>query len=313
MPVTSRNSRSKSRKPSWLNWLKGRLLVAVLIFCSSFSLAFAQRVGRILGLLISKFPSRLKSTAQKNLALCFADASQQQLQQLLRQTFLHSGMQAVEMALAWLWPVEKCLKQIKMVYHKNIMDTVLAEGKGVICVVPHLGNWEFLNYHLMENFKGMAMYKPAKIKALDQLILAGREKSGLVVVPVDNTGVKAVFKHLKKGGMTFILADQEPDENSGVFVPFFGIPALSMTLVAKLTQKTGAKVIAAYAKRRESHDGFDIVYKSGSDRLYSANTEEAVTALNQLVESCVLDIPEQYQWTYKRFKRRPGNAARFYQ
>ncbi len=312
MTATSHNSGSKSLKPSGSNWLKGRLLVAVLIFFSYFSLASAQRFGCILGLLISKFPSRLKSTAQKNLALCFADASQQQLQQLLRQTFMHSGMQAVEMALAWLWPVEKCLNQIKMVYHKDIGDTALAEGKGVICVVPHLGNWEFLNYHFMDN-RGMAMYKPAKIRALDQLILKGRKKSGLAVVPVDNSGVKAVFKHLKKGGITFILADQEPDESSGVFAPFFGIPALSMTLVAKLTQKTGAKVIAAYAKRRESHDGFDIFYKSGSDRLYSADTEEAVTALNQLVESCVLDIPEQYQWTYKRFKRRPGNAARFYQ
>lgn len=295
-----------------LERLKGHLLVATLKVFSCFSFSFAQKMGCMMGLLLGIFPSRLKTTAQKNLALCFADASQQKRQQLLQQTFIHTGMLSAEMALAWFWPTEKCFQQIKNVYHKDVVDAALAEGKGVICIVPHLGSWEFLNYYYTHHYSGMAMYKPAKIKALDHLILRGRKKSGLEVVPADSTGVKAVFKHLKAGGISYILADQEPEEAAGVFVPFFGIPTLSMSLVAKLTQKTGARVIASYAARRENHDGFDVVHKAGSDKLYSANTEEAVTAMNELIESCVLDIPEQYQWTYKRFKRRPGNGARFY-
>lgn len=292
--------------------LKGRLLVAILRIFSCFSLAFAQKMGCVIGVVLSKFPTRLKTTAQKNLALCFADASVQERQRLLQQTFIHTGMLSAEMALAWFWPTEKCFKQIKNVYHKDVVDTALAEGKGVICIAPHLGNWELLNYYYMHYYSGMAMYKPAKIQALDHLILRGRKKSGLKVVPADSTGVKAVFKHLKAGGITFILADQEPDEASGVFVPFFGVPTLSMTLVAKLTQKTGARVIASYAARRDNHGGFDVVHKAGSDKLYSKDTQQAVIAMNELIESCVLDIPEQYQWTYKRFKRRPGHGARFY-
>ena len=302
-----RNNR-KQRK----NDFKGRVLVVVLRLLSSFSFASSQRIGRFLGMLVFIFPGRIKSTTLKNLTLCFPDASSSEIQRLMRQTFIHSGMLAVEMSQAWFWPVEKCLKQIKNINDKDILDSAMEGGSGVICIVPHSGSWEFLNYHILDNYPGMAMYKPAKIPALDTLILRGRNQTGLELVPADASGVKAVFKHLKKGGLTFILADQEPDEKGGVFAPFFGIPAFSMTLIAKLTQKTNARVIAAYSKRLDNHQGFDVYYKSGSEKLYSSDLVEAVTGLNELVESCVQDIPEQYQWTYKRFRKRPGNATRFY-
>lgn len=313
MAVSSQNSQVKSKnRKQRNNRFKGLLLVVVLRILSLLPFGFAQRIGHLMGKLASSLPGKLKTTTQKNLVLCFPDASQYEIQQLFRQTFLHSGMLAVEMALAWLWPVEKCLKQIRNIHDKNILDRAMRGGTGVICIVPHLGNWEFLNYHILDSYPGMAMYKPAKIPALNDLILNGRKQSGLEMASADASGVKAVFKHLKKGGVVFILADQEPDEKSGIFAPFFGIPALSMTLIAKLTQRTNARVIAAFAKRLDDHLGFDVYYKSGSEKLYSSDLLEAVTALNELVESCVQDIPEQYQWTYKRFKKRPGDAARFY-
>ena len=294
------------------NKIKGRVLVVVLRVLSYFSFASAQSIGRLIGELLFRFPGKLKTTTQKNLTSCFPDASTSEIQHLMHQTFVHSGMLAAEMAQAWFWPVDKCLKHIKKINNKDILDSVVKEGRGVICIVPHLGSWEFLNYHILDNYPGMAMYKPAKIPALDDLILRGRKQSGLEMVTADASGVKSVFKHLKKGGVTFILADQEPDEKGGVFAPFFGIPALSMTLVAKLTQKTGAIVIAAYAQRLGNHQGFDVYYKSGNEKLYSSDLLEAVTGLNELVESCVQDIPEQYQWSYKRFNKRPGRGVRFY-
>ena len=311
MVVSSQNSKSKSRKLR-NNRFKGLLLVVVLRVLSLLPFDFAQKIGKLMGKLASSFPGKLKTTTLKNLVLCFPEASQYEIQQLFRQTFLHSGMLAVEMALAWSWPVEKCLKQIKTVFNKEIIDSAMSGGAGVICIVPHLGNWEFLNYHVLDNYPGMAMYKPAKIPALNRLILHGRKQTGLVMVPADSSGVKSVFKHLKNGGLIVILADQEPDEKGGVFAPFFGIPTLSMTLIAKLTQKTDATVIAAFAKRLDNHQGFDVYYKTGNEKLYSSDLVEAVTGLNELVESCVQDIPEQYQWTYKRFKKRPEEAARFY-
>ena len=313
MAVSSQSSQVKRKnRKQRSNRYKGRVLVVVLRGLSFFSFAFAQGIGRLLGRVLSRFPSELKTTTQKNLTLCFPDASYSEIQQLMRQTFVHTGMLAVEMAQAWFWPVDKCLKHIKKINNKDILDSAMKEGTGVICIVPHLGNWEFLNYHILDNYPGLVMYRPAKIPALNDLILRGRKQTGLKLVPADASGVKAVFKHLKKGGLTFILADQEPDEMGGVFAPFFGVPALSMTLIAKLTQKTDSRVIAAYAQRLDNHQGFDVYYKSGNEKLYSPDLLEAVTGLNELVESCVEDVPEQYQWTYKRFKRRPGKAPRFY-
>ena len=292
--------------------LKGYFLVGFLKFIAIFSLKSAQNIGKIIGLIFFMLPSREKNTARKNIALCLADNSDEEKELLLKQTFIHSGMLGAEMALAWLWPTNRCYEQIKNIYHEDIINSALSEGRGVICVIPHLGNWEFISHYLGHNYPGVAMYKPAKIALLDKLVKNSRINAGIEVTPTNARGVKTILKHLKAGGTTFILADQEPAYSGGVFVPFFGVPALTMTLVYKLSQKTGARIIASYVVRRENNDGFDVKHKSGSNKLYSINEIEAVTAMNELIQSCIMEAPEQYQWTYKRFKRRPPDTARLY-
>jgi KDO2-lipid IV(A) lauroyltransferase len=107
--------------------------------------------------------------------------------------------------------------------------------------------------------------------------------------------------------MTGILPDQQPRKDGGVFVPFFGIQAFTMTLLPKLALKTQATVIFAHAQRRSDGAGFDIVFSPADSAIYHADPVISATAMNKSVERCVMAAPSQYQWEYKRFRSRPDD------
>jgi KDO2-lipid IV(A) lauroyltransferase len=112
-----------------------------------------------------------------------------------------------------------------------------------------------------------------------------------------------LFTILREGGVVGILPDQTPIREGGEFAPFFGIPALTMTLASKLIQKTGAKPLITYAKRLPDGQGFKIVIREAEAGMSSSDLTLSLAALNQSVEKCIADVPTQYQWEYKRFRR----------
>ena len=121
-----------------------------------------------------------------------------------------------------------------------------------------------------------------------------------------------VRRVLEQAGMVCILSDQEPDLKSGEFAPFFKRSALSIKLIARLTQKTGATVIAGYSHRLPDGKGFNIFFRSVDDRIYQQDLKQGITAMNSIIEKCARTALPQYQWEYKRFKTRPQGSERLY-
>ena len=119
-------------------------------------------------------------------------------------------------------------------------------------------------------------------------------------------------KALKRGEQIGILPDQEPKLEGGVFASFFSVQALTMTLVSGLIARTGAKVVCGYAERLPKGRGYGVHFKQVDPLIYDPDLKESVEGLNRSVEACVKQLTEQYQWEYKRFKRRP-DGSRFYQ
>jgi KDO2-lipid IV(A) lauroyltransferase len=120
-----------------------------------------------------------------------------------------------------------------------------------------------------------------------------------------------LVKTLKAGGCIVMLPDQEPERESGDFAPFFGIETLTVSLVHGLATKTNAQLLLINAKRLPDGGGFDVMFRDAN----AVNTEdlrESLTAMNAIIETAVREIPAQYQWEYKRFKRRPQGKADFY-
>lgn len=292
--------------------VKGFLAVLVLRVISWLPFSVGQQFGAGIGALMWQLPTRTRRVVERNLVVCFPELGPLEREGLAKESMRHAGMLIAEMAMAWFWPSERIQKKILRVQGNQYIDEAVASGRGVIVAVPHVGNWEVLNFYLNNAYPGVAMYRPAKLKALDEVIRKGREKDGLRTFPTNALGVKSMFKALKKGQVAYIFPDQEPKPEGGVFVPFFGESALTMSLVSRLVQKTGAQVVMAYAKRLPSHQGFEVIIKQAVDGVDCLPLEASCSALNASVEMCVKDAPEQYQWAYKRFKRRPNNLPKVY-
>lgn len=124
--------------------------------------------------------------------------------------------------------------------------------------------------------------------------------------------MRTLYRRLAAGGVVGILPDQQPKQGEGEFAPFFGIEALTMVLVPRLAERTGATVLFAFAERLPRGAGFRIHLLPAPDGIADPDLRVACTALNAGVESCVRVAPEQYQWHYKRYSNRPAGQANPY-
>ncbi|MBI3774738.1 MAG: hypothetical protein HY273_04160 [Gammaproteobacteria bacterium] len=156
------------------------------------------------------------------------------------------------------------------------------------------------------------MYRPPRLRELEALIVESRERFGAHLVPTTAAGVRNLFQVLERGGCVGILPDQDPGEGSGVFAPFFGQRAYSMTLLSRLARKTNAAVFFVYAQRLPRAAGYHLHFVAAHPEIAHADANIATGHLNAGVEACVRTLPEQYQWGYKRFKTRAEGDAEFY-
>lgn len=292
--------------------VKGELAVIVFRVVSYLPLKASQKLGLVLGRLAYLLNVREVEIARRNFELCFPDQNGKENNRKLRRSFEHAGMLAVETAFVWFSQPKRILPQIKNVSGEHHMQSAVDLGKGVVVVLPHLGNWEMLNAYILSKYPGSAMYKPSHLPAINRVMVSGRERTGLALEEATTKGVIGLFKKLKKGETLFILPDQEPDLSGGVFAPFFGRQALTMTLIPKLVSKSGASVVMAYALRNAPEDGFDIFFEPAPQAIESKDVTKSAKALNEMVESAVAASPEQYMWGYKRFRQQPEGEPSLY-
>ncbi len=292
--------------------MKTKFIIAVLRLLSWIPLPILHGLAIIIGYFLYWLPNTLKRTATINLSLCFPEMSLKERQILLRKSLIESVKTALEMGAMWFWSVERLNKLDKGVVGFERWQTLCKQGKGVIALTPHIGQWEFLGIFSQQYIAMTSLYRPPKMADLDAFLVKVRNRSGNTLVPTTSSGVRALYTSLKKGYMAGILPDQDPG-SSGVFAPFFGIEANTMTLITKLAQRTHAAVIIAYAERLPWGRGFVThIYEIDSKEITDPDPIVATTALNKAIERCVREKPEQYQWVYKRFKKRPKGEKKVY-
>lgn len=289
--------------------MKIRFLRKVVQMLSRLSVPWARRLGNCVGELAWLFKTRGSVTAQTNLRFCFPDKPEQEISALARESMRQWGQTLFEVPVVWR-AGEQGLAYIRSVDGENFLDEAIAAGRGTIVVAPHLGNWELLGNWLTTKGPSNFLYQPPREPGLEEIIIEGRTALGAKLVPTDLRGVSTLIKVLKKGEIAGILPDMEPDTGKGVFAPFFGRQAMTMTLVNRLQQKSGASIVFAFARRVDK--GFQIVVREPSPEIHSEDEQTAMAALNRGVEQLVVMAPAQYQWEYKRFKRRPPGEARIY-
>ncbi len=290
--------------------MKSFLLKTLFRLISKLSNRWAQRLGGWVGTLMYFLTNREKRVATINIALCFPELSPREQRGLLKQTLQENAKTLFELPRIFQQGGNFALDLVKEVEGLSHYQQAIAQNKGVIIIAPHLGNWELVVHYLNQFAPMTAMYDPPNQPFLDDIMRQGRESSGATLVPANGRGVRAQLKHLKAGGVVGILPDQVPGhDNAGVYAPFMGHTAFTMTLVNNLAKRSGAVVLMSFAERLENARGYRVHIIPASSHIADADSALAAKALNSSIEKCVRLAPAQYQWTYKRFKHQPQGVA----
>jgi len=292
--------------------VSSKLIKVIFRLISLLSLKNAQRFGRFMGSLAWKLNGRSVDTTKKNLRACYPKLNDEQIEEFSRQSLRETGATAMEVPLMWEWPVEKCLRLVREIEGEELLDSYEGGKRGLLLLAPHLGNWELAGLFFAERYKMAALYSPPNQLGLESYIKQVRSRSGSELVATNRRGIARLFTILKEGGVVGILPDQAPPKESGAVAPFFGIPAMTMTLATKLIHKTGALPLISYAQRLPDGSGFKIIIREVEQGIESQDMTESLTALNRSVEKCIEEAPGQYQWEYKRFRRDAPGATKLY-
>ncbi len=288
--------------------MRKKVISSVLVFFSRLPLSATQRFGWFFGQLLYLFPNKQRDIARINIAICFPELSSSEKRQLLRSSLVASAQTMLELPGVWSGRYHCWVDRVVTGEGSERLDTALAEGKGVIVIGPHQGNWEVGLQHLSSLAKVTSPYRAPKLEFLDDLIKQGRGAGGATMVEATPGGVKALFGALRRGEIVAMLADQQPKaagRHGSVFAPFFGHTALTMVLASRLAYKTGAPVLFQFMERLPGVAGYRMNWFAAPEGIYDADQVVAATALNRGLEQCIRHCPSQYLWSYKRFERQP--------
>ncbi|MDF2939766.1 MAG: hypothetical protein K0R66_408 [Gammaproteobacteria bacterium] len=294
---------------------KDKVFLGLLRTIAKLSLANVHRLADCVYLISKVLPFRFKKVIATHIKLCFPELSPIEQSKLIKESIRQTLYCLAEMPFIWFSKPDKVLKYVKQVSGEDLIMQATHSGKNVIVLAPHLGSWEMYGLYGSALYPSAGLYKPRKKAYQEVIIREARERRGKVsMFPTTASGVKALYRALADKKWVGMLPDHDPGKNGGVYVPFFGISANTMTLAARLANKAeDPAIFLGYAERLARSEGFHIHFVPASQGILSEDLSQAAAAMNKDIEACIRHIPAQYEWSYKRFRRRPNNEASFYQ
>ena len=257
--------------------------------------------------------AREARVARRNLELIRPDLDAVGRERLLGEILRTTARQAFETLRLWTRPASRNLADIAEVHGEALFDQAIRDGRGLLVAAPHMGNWELLNHWLAMKTPLAILYRAPESAVGEAFLRRVRANAGGQVeqVRAEAAGVRTLLKRLQKGGVVGILPDQQPKAGEGEFAPFFGKPALTMTLLGRLAGRSGARVLFAWCERLPdtSPPRFALHVEAGPEGIADAEPQTAVAALNAGVEAVARRDFAQYQWTYKRYTLRPPGSG----
>jgi KDO2-lipid IV(A) lauroyltransferase len=270
-------------------------MLFLLRLAARLPLRLAHALGAVLGWMVYLCSPRYRRNFKRNLAT--AGLSDFRLR---CSAVAEAGKSVMEVPAVWLRPLERVAGLVVEVSGWEHVDDGARRGKGVIVVTPHIGCWEVVGQYVASRMPITVMYRTPKIRALEPLMRIGRGRGpAMKSVPADLRGVRAMLKALKRGEAIGLLPDQVPGIGEGEWVEFFGKPAYTMTLVGRIAEQTGARVLLCCAERLPGGRGYRFV---AEPMLAPRPPESALRALNRSLERLIRRHPEQYLWGYNRYK-----------
>ena len=236
-----------------------------------------------------------------NLRLVFPGLEKQAIKELAISSIKETLKTVFEMGFVWSFLPRKDLSKYVSAQGFEKIKKSLDCNKGLILFAPHLSNIEIILNYTGRQVPCMALYTPSKNKYIDKVMLSARTRMGVTMVEPNLSGIKSILENLNKGGVVIIASDQVPKLEGGMLSNFFLIPALTMTLISKLKMKSKAPCHSVFCIRVPNGKGFKVRFSeeiAGMD----LDLQSSVDRMNEELEKCIMNSPEQYSWEYKRYK-----------
>jgi KDO2-lipid IV(A) lauroyltransferase len=269
-----------------------------LFFCSKLPLKINHLAGSLVGQLIYSINSKARKVASSNIEICFPEMSKVEKRMLVKKSLIETGKNLTESALIWNQSFDENEKYIRNIHGKQYLEG----NNKTILLVPHIGCWEITGRVIALTRPVTFLYKPLRKDEQNQYLFERRNQGNLIMASADKSGVLKLQRALKEGQLIGILPDQDPGEEGTVMAPFFNKQVSTMTLLVRLAKKHQAKVVMLWANRLNKGRGFDLNFEPIELNLDSDDLLEQVTLMNKSIEGLIERFPEQYMWTYKRFK-----------
>lgn len=275
------------------------MLLLIFRMLSALPLRLMQAGGSVLGWCVNRLSSPYRQRLQQHI-------TQAGFGQVHGLAVREAGKAIAELPFAWFASPRRLERAVQFSGWEAV-QTALAARRGVILLTPHLGCFEISAQAVARRTPFTVLYRPPRKAVLQPLLEQARQREGLTLAPAQLSGVRLLLKALKQGQAIGLLPDQVPQQGEGVWADFFGRPAYTMTLPARLHQMTGAPIFLAYVERLARGAGYHVHISEFTGLLEGTAAQQART-LNAAMEDLIGHCPAQYFWSYNRYKTPAGVA-----
>lgn len=284
----------------WPTWLG----LGVMVLAAALPWSVQRLLGRGIGALAFVLAGDRRRAAAANLALCFPEMPEADRARLLRESFRDLGIGFLEFARAW-WGSAAPMRRTVRIEGVEQVEALRAGGRGVLLVSGHFMTLEICGRLMCDRLPLAGMYRRYRSPVMEWAVRRGRQRYATAMFA--NEEVRPAIRHLKQGGILWYAPDQDMHGKDTVFVPFFGVPAATITATHQFARMSGCAVVPFFHRR----EGADYVLRLGAPLagVPSPDPVADTACVNAAIEAMVREAPSQYLWIHRRFKRRPEGQA----
>lgn len=286
-----------------------RLLLALMWVLHWLPLPVLGRLANGVGALLFWYMRPRRHVTLTNLRLCFPDLGEAERHTLARRHFQAYSRSLLERGLLW-WAPRKRLE--RLIHVEPFVPVADFASRPTIMLCPHFVSLDVAGVAIMMELVGSSIYTEQRNKVFDRALRRGRTRFRESLLFSRAQGVKPIIRALRQHIPFFMLPDMDFGSKESVFVPFFGVPASTLTATARIASATGAQVVPVIATFLPDFKGWNIRFYPAWENFPGEDIEAATRRVNEFIEQRVLEAPEQYLWTHKRFKTRPPGEAGVY-
>lgn len=269
--------------------------------------ALLRPLGRGIGLLMHRVAGRRRAIAETNLRLCFPEWTAQKRRAAVRRLFAATGASLLERGILW-WSRPARIRRLVQLEGMQHFEAV--QGRPVILLAPHFIGLDMGGVRLTLDRRVASVYGPQRNPVIDRLLLHGRMRFGNVRLISRKDGVRPIVNTLREGWPLYYLPDQDLGPKNALFVPFFGVPAATVTALPRIARMAHAVVVPFVT--RQTENGYVAKFHPAWENYPSGDIEADTAYMNAFIESVVREMPEQYYWLHRRFKTRPPGTPKRY-